>query len=126
MKRIIIINQPSSNRGDEAAHRSLVRKINASLPEAKVEVIYTQESENTAKQMTVQGESNSYSIIRLNIRGMNGFFPKLIVKYDLFSFVKIYTGYRKIFNKIKNADIVICAPGGICMGGFHNWNHLFS
>lgn len=44
-------------------HRSLVRKINASLPEAKVEVIYTQESENTAKQMTVQGESNSYSII---------------------------------------------------------------
>lgn len=125
MKRIIIINQPSSNRGDEAAHRSLVRKINASLPEAKVEVIYTQESENTVKQMTVQGESNSYSIIRLNIRGMNGFFPKLIVKYDLFSFVKIYTGYRKIFNKIKNADIVICAPGGICMGGFHNWNHLF-
>ena len=50
---------------------------------------------------------------------------KIIVKYDLFSFVKIYTGYRKIFNKIKNADIVICAPGGICMGGFHNWNHLF-
>ncbi len=56
---------------------------------------------------------------------MNGFFPKLIVKYDLFSFVKIYTGYRKIFNKIKNADIVICAPGGICMGGFHNLESSF-
>lgn len=125
MKKIIIINQPSSNRGDEAAHRSLVRKINATLPEAKVEVIYTQESENTAKQMSVQGKSNSYSIIRFNVKGMNGFIPKLIVKYDLFFFVKIYTGYRKLFNKIKKADVVICAPGGICMGGFHNWNHLF-
>ena len=25
----------------------------------------------------------------------------------------------------KWADYVICAPGGICMGGFQNWNHLY-
>lgn len=25
----------------------------------------------------------------------------------------------------KESDVVLCAPGGICMGGFQNWWHLF-
>ena len=32
---------------------------------------------------------------------------------------------RVLANYIKESDIVICAPGGICLGGFYNWSHLY-
>lgn len=33
----------------------------------------------------------------------------------IFNIMKLY----------KESDVVLCAPGGICMGGFQNWWHLF-
>lgn len=32
--KILLLNQPVYNRGDEAAHRSLIRTINNSIPNA--------------------------------------------------------------------------------------------
>ena len=47
-------------------------------------------------------------------------FP-LKVLWLLFS---LYPDIKKIIGYVKWADYVICAPGGICMGVFQNWQHI--
>lgn len=38
VKEILIINQPMGNRGDESAHRALVRSLNRTLPDVNVTI----------------------------------------------------------------------------------------
>lgn len=47
------------------------------------------------------------------------------LKYNSCIFWKIHPTICKIIDIYKKADYIICAPGGICMGGFQNWMHLF-
>ena len=37
----------------------------------------------------------------------------------------LYPFLRKLIPYYKWADLVVCAPGGICMGGFQDWLHLY-
>ena len=37
--KILLLNQPVYNRGDEAAHRSLIRTINNSIPNALITIV---------------------------------------------------------------------------------------
>ena len=40
MNNILIINQPLGNRGDESAHRALVRNLNEALPNVKITILF--------------------------------------------------------------------------------------
>ena len=123
--KIAIINQPTNNRGDEAAHRSLVRSLNKALPDAQISVLFIGEIFNTVEQMTVLHPNNTYINIPRKIKGMGRFLPKIFTKYNVLGIAKLFTAYRLYIDRVKNADFVICAPGGICMGGFQNWTHVF-
>lgn len=39
--------------------------------------------------------------------------------------MEVASNNRTYFASLQKADLIICAPGGICMGGFQDWNHLF-
>lgn len=125
--KILILNQPTKNRGDEAAHRSLLRSLSHKFPDVNFEVAIFGEIKNSVEQLTVQ--ANNVTYISIKVRGW-------LMKRYRFSLVKyayllniawillLFPAYRKMLRYIRNSDLIINAPGGICMGLFRNWHHL--
>ena len=126
MKSILVINQPYGNRGDESAHRALIRSLNNSLPNTKIVVLTLFDYINAEKDFIVNHPNNQY----INFLFPHNLGASLIAKGSLqFGFLRIAMALHPILKKLKpyyqNADWVLCAPGGICMGGFQDWYHLF-
>ncbi len=123
MKNILIINQPLGNRGDESAHRALIR----SLCKVKSYNITVLNFITTEKEINSFKEANARYI---TIRQQHDYRLKIIIKYlMIFRLVTIGTlihpTLRKLIPIYKNSDYIICAPGGICMGGFQVWWHVY-
>lgn len=121
---ILVINQPTENRGDEAAHRSLMRKLNDKFRDAKITVLFYYISQDSVNQLKVRNVNNRYVNIQGFIKGSH-FIQKLGLKFRLLRLSILHPAHKKVYKQIKNADIVICAPGGICMGLFQSWGHLY-
>ena len=47
---ILIINQPLNNRGDESAHKALVRSLLDRIPQAKMTVLWVGASQDSIDQ----------------------------------------------------------------------------
>lgn len=121
---ILIINQPPYNRGDESAHKALLRSLISHYPNIQIRVL----------SFWGWGESNrQYSISDSRVKYIypsNNFFGYARVLY--WGLCKGYTclwnlhpSFFELKKNYKWSDFVICAPGGICMGGFQDWNHVF-
>lgn len=124
-KKIVIINQPLSNRGDEAAHRSLMRALDREFPDTQFTVLFFKQNENAIIEFVV----NSPHICYINIKGFGkgvGFLQKWTLRLNFIFLSLLHPTIRKYANSIKQADIVICAMGGINMGGFQDWEHIFN
>ena len=118
---ILIVNQPLNNRGDESAHRALVRSILKYIPEAKVRVLFGGNKQETINQFKVESDRTEY--VRFYHKHMlkgDGFIRQGLQYPVLW---RIHPYAIEYFNHFRWADAVVCAPGGICMGGFMNWNH---
>lgn len=121
---ILIINQPPFNRGDESAHKGLVRTLLKRLPEAQIKIMHDSCLSESYRQYAVHDDRVEYFC---EVQGC--------LKYPRFYNQDVYTNhtwlwkwhptYRWYERVYKWADIVVCAPGGICMGGFQDWNHLY-
>ena len=121
--KIVIINQPLNNRGDESAHKALVRSICNSIPDCRIEVLFVQANKDSIKQFNVNLSNVQY----LNLRAFKGFGKCSCwgMIYKVKWLWKLHPTIVHILQVYKKADLIICAPGGICMGGFQDWNHLF-
>lgn len=121
--KILIVNQPPFNRGDESAHKGLVRTLLGRLPNVEIRVIYEMRMQESIRQFNVHDNRVKY-IVAPKFLGLE--FVKRIGMTKSMEFLwhchPLFYKYRKIY---KWADIVLCAPGGICMGGFQDWQHLF-
>lgn len=121
---ILIVNQPSNNRGDEAAHKSLMRSLNKQLPNARITVLFQFISQDSIEQMEVRSPQNTY----INSNPTNKFINtvrKWALRLNLMKLSLLHTANNDIAKHIKNTDLVFCAPGGICMGLFQNWSHIY-
>lgn len=122
--RILLINQPVDNRGDEAAHRSLVRTLNREFPEARIKVAFVGISQASADQMKVSSPNNEYVLIpsqRWNEKAI-----KIGLRFGLASILsRFHPTHRAVRKLVAEADLVVCAPGGICMGPFQDWYHIY-
>ena len=119
---ILVVNQPLRNRGDESAHRALIRSILRALPDAHLRVLYYCEAADAVHQFVVQDERVEYVIAfspDCHQLLAFDFLRKGIVNplFWLHPYVYWYLRYYRW------ADFVVCAPGGICMGGFMNTWH---
>ena len=65
--KILLLNQPVYNRGDEAAHRSLIRTINNSIPNALITIVLENIKEGTIEQIRVDNPNNTYININTDI-----------------------------------------------------------
>lgn len=120
---ILLINQPLNNRGDESAHKAFLRNLYTKLPEANINVLFTNANNNSISQFNVQLPRITYT----NISTTKGYYKIFYwgLRYNISSLWKLHPSIRKIVALYNKADYIICAPGGICMGGFQNWEHLF-
>ena len=121
--KILIINQPLNNRGDESAHKALVRNLHKAYPEATITTLFTNANDDSINQFDPKLENVNY----VNIATSKYFvyFMLLGLRYNLYFLWKIHPTIKKISEYYITYDEIICAPGGICMGGFQNWMHLF-
>ena len=118
----IIVNQPVNNRGDEAAHKALLRSLLCTLPSIKILILFVNQNQDSVNQFDVRDSRVSY----VNIQSLRGL-QKIIlfsIKYRCLCLSKIHPTAKKILGFLNHSNIVLCAPGGICMGGFQNWWHV--
>lgn len=121
---ILIINQPPFNRGDESAHKGLIRTLIKKIPDMNIRVLSKIEWIESIRQYAVHSPQVEYVYEPMNYLKLQGFKMRGLkqgLKW-LWHFHPLMYIYRKHY---KWADIVMCAPGGICMGGFQDWDHLF-
>lgn len=120
--KIVVINQPMGNRGDESAHRALMWQLAKTYPSARIEMVSFLYSRNHVEDIKVESPNVDYTVLlgRMNAGRI------LYLAYVLHTIAPLYLNAdtRTLIRKIKKADLVINAPGGICMGGFQNWRHV--
>ena len=114
------------NRGDESAHRALVRGLNYALPNTHITILTIADYHNAEQEFVVDSPLNTY----INFLFPHNLAASSIAQWSLKAGLQrialhLHPILHKLFPYYKNADIVLCAPGGICMGGFQNWEHLF-
>lgn len=123
MKKIVIINQPLNNRGDESAHKALVRYLSSRLSDAMIQIPYPANREIEMRPFMVKADNIEYISIPF-FKGII-YLQHPLIKYNLLFLAKLHPALRKYCKLFRNSDWVVCAPGGICLGGFQNWGHLF-
>lgn len=124
---ILIINQPLNNRGDESAHKGLVRAIVKNIPEANITVLFGSKNESikdSVRQFSVKSKRVRYVCFKPILGKGRHFAGMYALKNNLPWLAKLHPGINQYLQFFKKADYVVCAPGGMCMGGFMNWNHL--
>lgn len=122
--KIAIVNQPTGNRGDEAAHKAFVRKLAKELPDSQIDVIFIKHNQERIDAFNVNLPNVGY----INIKTSLPLWKLLPICYCTHTFVLSYLHpalfrFRRL---IKQYDRVICAPGGMCMGGFKMWHHIWT
>ena len=120
---ILIINQPAFNRGDESAHKGLVRTLLKRLPDAHIKVLSSSYVQESVRQYAVHDSRVEYVIDPCDFYNPSDYLWHGfdVAKYGLMKYRPSIHKYKSIY---RWADLVLCAPGGICMGGFQDWNHL--
>lgn len=119
---ILIVNQPLRNRGDESAHRALVRKLLQEIPDVHIRVLFYCEEANAIDEFSVLDERVEYiSAFGVKERQLKTlYFIRKGIENTLFW---CHPYVNKFLRHYHWSDAVVCAPGGICMGGFMNWWH---
>lgn len=119
---ILIVNQPLQNRGDESAHRALVRGMLKRCPNAYIRILYFCMDAKFINQFVVKDKRVEYiSALVPNKRQFKAFeCLRMGLRNPLFWYHPFVCKYLQYYHW---ADAVVCAPGGICMGGFMNWEH---
>lgn len=121
--RILIINQPLGNRGDESAHKGLVRHLLKNFKDIHIDVLFCGEDQNRINEFVVSDQKVHY-INQKRRKGFGRFAIKGLKKKTYWKWLFHPSILRMIF-LYRKADLVLNAPGGICMGGFQFWDHLF-
>lgn len=121
--KILLINQPLNNRGDEAAHKGFIRSLCEKLPNSEINVLFVGANQKSIDQFKVNLQNVTY----INLKTIRGY--QKIVKYGFryngFCIWRLFPLIKRIIAIYKKSDVIVCSPGGICMGGFQNWEHLF-
>lgn len=119
---ILIVNQPTGNRGDEAAHRALVRALSKRYPDAAIRIVFMGVSSSGFGGLQVKAPNVVYE--NIPIRHLQTLAKWAFFFHFRWLLTHIRPGYRLLRRRIRNADLVISAPSGICLGPFRSWYML--
>lgn len=114
------IEQPLKNRGDESAHRGIIRRLNLLFPKLNILIIFLGGSNSDIKEFIVDNPMNHY----IQIPQRKGTHWALLKGLKCSIFWKLHPSIRKFISYLKKCDVIMCSPGGVNMGGFQNYEHL--
>ena len=60
---ILVINQPIGNRGDESAHRALMRSLVKKYPNDNIKVAFFGDKEEDVQQMNINADNVQYVVL---------------------------------------------------------------
>ena len=93
------------------------------MPTANIKVLYNSHSIESFRQYAIGLSKVQYVPVP------SGFLSEKVMHLGMHKDMTVLWHLHPVFWKLKElykwADIVVCAPGGICMGGFQDWDHLF-
>ena len=130
---ILLINQPLNNRGDESAHKALVRKILGSFNNVSIICLWVA-VEKTINYANIDSYIIKNNRVQYKILSPFGIWKSSVLYVRLLKYfmerrdkwlLLLYPTFRQLMAYYKKSDLILCAPGGICMGGFQDWRHLF-
>ena len=125
--KILLINQPHNNRGDESAHRGLMRTMLRELPDAEIRVLFDGIKQESLNEFIVDSKQINYINPKPPMRHTLYYrVVKLAMWLNCPLPMYLYPAYWRKIKHYKWADLVVGAPGGMCMGGFQNWGHVFN
>lgn len=122
--KIAIVNQPMGNRGDESAHRAFTRRLCQRFPNIQFDIIETIENQKMIETFKVNEPNVGYITLLGNKKDFMRAEQVGLVLHNA-KLARLHPYVNNLAKELKNYDAVICAPGGICMGGFMNWNHVY-
>jgi len=123
MPRITIINQPIYNRGDQAAFRGLIRLLQG-RPDIDITVLFCYPEQGVRSFM--EGVDGVKYVSFPRLRKKKKFFKRIVCLPKPFQKVVQLLPEVKRFNQcIKHSDYILCAPGGIDIGGYQNWRVIW-
>lgn len=125
ISEILLINQPLRNRGDEAAHKAFVRRLLAAVPAARIEVLFVGEVQKDIDAISLCDSRVQYTNLRKGLFFWRVFVWSLRKNLPLRKLVcRLEPTVAAMRGKYLSADLIVCAPGGTCLGGQQNWMHL--
>lgn len=121
---ILLIDQPLWNRGDESAHKGLIRSLIKKVSNVKIKVMEIDVEQAAIDEFDMQLPQVQF----INIHSLSRTWFMRIFNHAY----EYYIGWlllwipigRKIKKMYEEADVIIMAPGGINLGGFQDWKHL--
>lgn len=123
--KILVIEQPLNNRGDESAHRGLMMKIIQEYPDIQIKVLFYGRTDREIKEFKVKARQIEYVNIPLGVTQKQYFsrVTKLIMMLNMPYLLYLLPKIRVMLRFYREADYILCAPGGMNMGGFQDWTH---
>ena len=123
--KLTIINQPVCNRGDQAAHRALIRLLTERCKNAEIDVLILDKESRVATFAEARNNVKylSFPSIRKHKKAMRRalHLPNIGLKV-----LPLFSDIRRYNKLITQSDYVLCAPGGINMGGYLDWKHTWN
>ncbi len=121
---LAVINQPLCNRGDQAAFLALVERLK-DIPGLRLLFLFI-ETDKAVRDFTGSVEGiQALAFPRLD-RGQKWFRKMVRLPPILRKVMTVRPELRKYNRLIKQADYVLCAPGGVCLGKYRDWMHLWN
>lgn len=124
--RLLIIEQPLNNRGDEAAHRGLIRALLNRYPDLTIDVMFYGRKQRDIDFFQVPSERVHY--LNIPIKNHRIFSVQRVIKLVMMLRLPFLLNQLPLIRKVlfyyKSVDCIMCAPGGINLGGFQDWSHV--
>lgn len=123
--KILVIEQPLNNRGDESAHRGLMMKIIKEYPNVQIKVLFYGRQDKEINEFRVNLHQIEYVNIHLGTihKQYFGRVIKLIMMLNMPHLLYLLPKIRVMLKFYREADYILCAPGGMNLGGFQDWVH---
>lgn len=123
---LLIIEQPLNNRGDEAAHRGMISALLKKYATIHITVLfYYGQQQQAIEYFRVNSDRVDYINLKTKNRRFISarHFIRLIMMLNLPSLLYFIPIIKQVLRYYQKADVILCAPGGMNLGGFQDWTH---
>ena len=120
--KLLLIDQPLRNRGDESAHKALLRSLCEAFPDCSIVVPYRY-PESAISPFRRDSPQISYVYTDCDRLYWKGRWYG--TRLGLHFLWRLDPSIRRLIRLYEAADWIVAAPGGVNLGGFMDWHHLF-